>query len=200
MTTSTMTSVQRTELAPPRRVATADHPGRWVGGAIGALMSLVAAVVAVRLEGAQDGFFLDWSQTGLLGIPIGFVLGRQLMPLARSEGWRRAVGVGMLFGWAAPPLGAIEILAGSRLLDSNLSSTIAGPVALVLLPVAIPLSFLAIFMTIPVGLAWGLVLRLVPSAALEGLRVPAPLERFGARHAISAATIALLAVELAART
>src|SRR5215208_5059226 len=151
--------------APASSVAAepVDHPGRWVGGAFGALLSLAAAAVASVVVPGRTGdgvIGLDWSAIGLLGIPIGFVLGRELLPMARSAGWGRAIGTGMLLGWAAPPLGAVEILAGSRLLDlGNLSTSMAGPVTLVLLPVAVPISFVAVFMTIPVGIAWGVVVR-----------------------------------------
>jgi hypothetical protein len=204
MTASVISSpgTSTTEATPTSTAAETDHPGRWVGGAIGALVSLAAAGVAGAID--ARGAIFDWSSWAmipLLGIPIGFVLGRHLLPSARSDGWPRAVWVGMLFGWAAPPLGAIEILAGSRLLElGNLSSSMGGPVALVLFPIAIPISFLAIFITIPVGLAWGVVVRLVPDKLFEALRVPDPLDRLGVRHALALVSVALLALELAIRS
>ena len=180
----------------------ADHPGRWLGGAIGAAVSLAAAIVAANVDArSSDGSILiDWVQIGLLGMPIGFILGRELLPMARGAGWNRAIGTGLLLGWAAPPLGAIEILGGSRLLElGNLSTSIGGPIALVLLPVALPISFLAIVMTIPVGLAWAVLVRLVPDGSLAALRVPAPLARIGVRHVLAIVVVALVALEIAVR-
>jgi hypothetical protein len=175
--------------------APADHPGRWVGGAIGAVVSLAAALVASRIapgDGSTGALSLDWTAVGLLGAPIGFALGRQLFPMARSEGWRRALSVGLLLGWVAPPLGAIEILATAGLFDSSVSPpTFQGPLALVLLPIAIPISFIAIFMTLPVGLIWSVLARLAPGEALLQLRAPGWLAWLGIRHAL-----VLLAVEL----
>lgn len=180
----------------------ADHPGRWVGGLIGALSSLAAALVVNVVVDAPAILEWDsWSAIGLLGIPIGFILGRELLPMARGAGWGRALATGMLLGWVAPPLGAVEILGGSRLLElGNLSNSIGGPVALVLLPIAIPVSFIAIFITIPVGIAWAILLRLVPDDTLVALRVARPLERFGVRHALVVITGALLLLELAVRS
>jgi hypothetical protein len=182
--------------APPaddRAGQSTDHPGRWLGGAIGALVSLAAAVVAGWIEGRP--MLLDresWSVVGLLGIPIGFALGRQFFPLARSEGWRRAIAVGLLLGWLAPPLGAVEILGASDLLITGPGSSLfGGPVALLLLPIAIPISFIAVVITLPVGLAWGVLARLVPDEVLPRLRVPGWLAWLGIRHAL-----VLIAVEV----
>ena len=191
--------------APARSAATAssvspgDQPGRWVGGFIGALTSMFAAVISSQVTTNGPLFGADsWPIIGLLGMPVGFALGRALLPVARAEGWRRAVSTGMLLGWIAPPLGAIEILGGFRLLDlADSDSTLNGPVALVLLPLAIPISFVAIFMTIPVGIAWGVLVRLVPDDILVALRVPPPLDRFGVRHAVLVTAAGLLLLELA---
>ncbi len=184
---------------PSTLVVSTGHPGRWLGGAIGGLVSLAAALVATRIETGPSIFgWADWSMIGLLGVPIAFALGRALLPMARSEGWGRAISVGMLFGWIAPPLGAIEILGGSRLLGLANNSG-GGPLALVLLPLAIPISFVAIFMTIPVGVAWGTLVRLIPDASLAALRVPPLLERVRVRHALVLIAAALILLELAVR-
>lgn len=180
----------------------ADRPGRWVGGLIGVVTFLAAALIGGLA--AESPGILSWyscSAIGLLGMPIGFILGRELLPMARGAGWGRALNTGMLLGWIAPPLGAIEILGGSRLLDlANLNNSMAGPITLVLLPVAIPLSFMAIVMTIPLGLAWGVLVRLVPDDVLTALRVPRPLERVGIRHALVLIAAALILLELAVRS
>ncbi|MEA2518952.1 MAG: hypothetical protein QOF49_1032 [Chloroflexota bacterium] len=179
-----------------------EYPGRWVGGLIGALASLAAAPVASALSAAPTIFDWDsWSPIALLGMPVAFALGRALLPVGRSGGWSRALSTGMLVGLIAPPLGAVEVLAGSRLLDvGNLNTSIGGPVALVLLPVAIPISFIAIFMTLPVGIVWGILVRLVPDRAFAAVRVPRPLERLGVRHAVVAVGAALILLEIGVRS
>jgi hypothetical protein len=169
--------------------APTDVPGRWVGGAMGALASLVAAGVAAQLDIASSGRAgLDsWTRIGLLGIPIGFALGRYFLPYARSAGWRRALSAGLLLGSIAPPLGAIEILGGATLVP-GVASGIGSVAPLVLLPIALPVSYFAIVMTLPAGIGWGLAVRLVPDQWFVRLRVPAPIERLGIRH------VALLAI------
>jgi hypothetical protein len=177
-----------------------DHPGRWVGGAIGAASSLLAALVASRVAPDTDGigiFSLDWTQVGLLGIPIGFVLGRQLLPTARSGGWTQAVLVGLLLGGIAPPLGAIEILTTSGWLVPDASgSAFAGVGALIFLPFALPLSYMAAVMTVPVGLAWGVAVRLIPASAMARMRAPGWLARLGVRHAFVGVVVMVVVLEL----
>jgi hypothetical protein len=181
-------------------VRAADHPGRWLGGVIGAVLSLAAALVASRVAPEASDFSylgLEWTQIGLLGIPIGFALGRQMLPMARSGGWGGAVAAGLALGLAAPPLGAIEILATPGLFGaSGGSSSLGSLAALLLLPIAVPFSFVAVVMTVPVGVAWGLMTRLVPVAWLHALRAPEWLAAFGIRHAliVIAVWVASLAV------
>jgi hypothetical protein len=52
------------------------------------------------------------AMVGLLGVPIGFVLGQAAFPWARDGGWRHAAVIGLALGWVAPPLGAFEIVLG----------------------------------------------------------------------------------------
>lgn len=117
MTTSTLT----VESSIRDDVATSDWPGRWLGGLIGAVASLAAAIALYLLERPTDDF--PGSIVGgptypiaLLGIPIAFVLGRAAFPSIRRGGWGWALIAGSLIGLAAPPLGAIEILFGPTLL------------------------------------------------------------------------------------
>jgi hypothetical protein len=178
-----------------------DHPGRWVGGLIGAIASIVVAVVA-----SAAGWTLDWFDEGfvfvigLLGMPVGFILGRAAFPSARADGWRDAVGMGVLIGFAAPPLGAVVLVLGSGALDgvSGFGSCLP-PVLLasLLLMYAIPFSFIAVVVTIPAGLLWGVAARAVPDRWLRAARMPAPIARLGVRHAALVATAVLVAVAIA---
>ena len=163
-----------------------DYPGRWLGGAVGALTSFAAAIVLHLVDARVSGTLsMDLTGIALLGIPIGFVLGRQFFPSVRSEPWRVVLTFGLLLGWMAPPLGAIEVLAGPALLPGA-----AGEPAplqyLWLLPIAIPFSFVAVFVTMPVGVAWAVTLRLVPERLVRRSRMPGPIERLGVRHALVA--------------
>jgi hypothetical protein len=179
-----------------------EHPGRWLGGAIGAAASLLAALVAALVSSGEAGDGLtsltnDWLAIGLLGIPIGFALGRQLLPTARSGGWGTALMTGVGLGLAAPPLGAIEILLGWGLVPPNGVGSPAGLGTLVLLPFAIPISFVAVVMTVPVGIAWAIAARLVGQEWLERVAAPAWLAAFGIRHAVLLVVVLVIAGPLA---
>jgi hypothetical protein len=192
MTTSTFLPAETPATSNDRRARTGaalvpeDRPGRWVGGALGAIVSLSGAGLAHILETGSSSQLRPITTICLLGVPIAFVLGRQLLPSARRDGWRHAVVIGLLFGWAAPPLGAAEITLGP-LVAPWLADTVGiTPVeALALFAIAIPFSFLAVFVTLPVGVAWGVLARLLPDGMIEGLRAPAWLERVGLRHSIA---------------
>ena len=170
-----------------------DHPGRWLGGAIGALASLVAALVAslLRTDGSRS-LTTDWVTIGLLGIPIGFALGRQLLPIARSGGWGTALMTGVGLGLAAPPLGAIEILLGWGFAATNGIGSMQGLGTLILLPFAIPISYAAVVMTVPVGIAWAITVRLVSPGLLMRVAAPGWLARLGIRHALLAILIVII--------
>jgi hypothetical protein len=192
MMTSTLVRAQTTATSNDRSarpwavVAVEDHPGRWAGGALGALVSLAGAGLAHILETGSSSQLCPITTICLLGVPIAFVLGRQLLPSARRHGWRHALAIGLLFGWAAPPLGAAEITLGP-LVAPWLADTvgITWVEALALFAIAIPFSFLAVVVTLPVGVAWGVLARLLPDGMIEGLRAPAWLERVGLRHSIA---------------
>lgn len=182
----------------PRAIVQPGRSGRWIGGALGASASLIAAMVAGAAAGLEPPVLtIDWVEIGLLGIPIGFVLGRQLMPTARSGGWGTALRIGLALGLAAPPLGALEILIGWALVPSGHGVTAPGLGVVVLLPIAVPLSYLAVVMTVPVGLAWAVAVRLVPARLLERAAAPRWLGGVGFWRAIIGITAVLVGVGLA---
>jgi hypothetical protein len=174
-----------------------DHPGRWVGGVIGALASLLVGGVAT-LIGGSGGWAGDQTLLliGLLGMPVGFVLGRAAMPSARGEGWWAAIGIGLLIAFAAPPLGAIELVLGGGVLGdvSGFGGCDVPPVlaASFLLMYAVPFSFIALVLTIPAGILWGLTVRLVPETWLRRARMPRPIAAFGVRHLVALVAIAVV--------
>ena len=193
-------SVDDLRAARPQPEETQDHPGRWLGGAIGALSSLGAALVGMVIlaEKQRGGGTYDPVGIALLGIPIGWILGRQLFPMARS-GWRSALGAALLVAVAAPPLGAIEILSGA-VFQSNasigLGSSTPGLAALLLLPIALPFSFVALVVTAPIGLVWALLVGLIPATVPARLRIPHPLDRLGTRHLLALAGTAVLVAQV----
>src|SRR5215468_8953614 len=71
----------------------ADAPGRWIGGLIGALFSLVAAGLGPVMNQGQfsqpAGTTAIWGAAATiaaLGIPIAWILGRHLLPTLRTGG------------------------------------------------------------------------------------------------------------------
>lgn len=175
----------------------ADHPGRWLGGAVGLLLSL--ALLPISLFAEPDGFrrgLTALGTLGLLGAPIGFVLGRQFFPQARRGGWPDALLVGIGLGWLAPPLGAVEIVAG-QMASAAASGSRVDASWLAILVIAIPVSFIAVLVTMPIGIAWGLIVRAIPGGLVTRMRVPRPLERFGVRHALLFSAAAATAVQAA---
>lgn len=184
---------------PVAATPSADWPGRWLGGLIGVLSCLVAAVVLFLLAGPGDErspAFVDLSglTIPLLGIPIAFALGRVAYPSIRSGGWRWALVAGVLIGLAAPPLGAIEILFGPFLLP--LASGSSDQILMIaLLPIALVFSYVAVVVTVPVGLVTALVIRALPASLPERVRMPSPLSRLGIVHAVGALVLWGIAVQ-----
>ena len=180
---------------PPRTVTTSpatpavDRPGRWVGGLIGALVSLAFAIAVVIVGRVAAVDVESLTILGLLGVPVAFVLGRAALPWVRDGGWRHAAVVGMALGWAAPPLGALEIVLGMGMLEGlvgqsaviscDVPGLVAAPIFLVY---AVPFSFIAIVVTIPLGIAWGLATHAVPDRWLARARMPRPIAALGVRH------------------
>ena len=165
-------------VAPP-----ADHPGRWVWGLVGVAVSLLVSGIGLAI-GDVDGSNSLTSLSGLVplglaGAPIAFLLGRAFLPSVRSSGWAGAVGVGVGIGLVAPPLGAVEILLLSGV-RAALEGTGGGePITtlltpLVLLPIAIAYSFIAVVATVPAGIVWALLVRALPDGLLRRARMPRP--------------------------
>lgn len=171
-----------------------DHPGRWIGGVVGVASCLLAIAAGMLIDGRVDLYRAadGGSNVGqvvafvaLLGVPIAFALGRQLLPNARSRGWRRAALTGLQFGVIAPVLGAFEIVAWPLIAPWD-RSTGLGADGFVFLPFAIPLSFVALPITLPVGLCWAIALRAIPDLWLLRRRAPEALARLGVRHVLIA--------------
>ena len=186
----------------PTHPATAavDHPGRWIGGLLGSIASIAVAGVGLMAAVVWPTFDPELLVTvGLLGAPVGFVLGRAALPLAREAGWAQAAVAGFGLGWLAPPLGAAEILLGWGVLEglgpvgvAQSCSTPAVVSGLALLVVAIPMSFIAIVVTIPAGIAWGLATRAVSDRLLESARMPRPVASLGVRHGVLVLTVVVV--------
>jgi len=182
---------------PGTTTESVDQPGRWLGGAAGALASLMAAGVSHAIDPDPSGTtFLDFTGVALLGIPIGFALGRAFWPYARSGGWRHALAIGIALAFAAPPLGAVEILGIPAVAPWADGST-SGLALLIALPIAVPISYLAVVVTLPVGLLWAVLVKLIPDGAAARLRVPRAFARLGVRHALIALVTWAVVVQLA---
>lgn len=178
-----------------------SHPGRWVGGAVGALASLGVVLVGLLLGGAGDEgrpfpVVGSLAALGLAGIPIATLVGRALTPAARSGRFRQALLAGVGFGLVAPPLGAVGVLAAA-MSQATMSGIPQAAGALVMfLPFALVYSYAAVIATIPAGLAWAIVVYAIPERALRAVAMPGPVSRLGARHALVLAAFAWLLVSL----
>jgi hypothetical protein len=177
-----------------------DHPGRWLGGLCGAIASILIGVAAQAFVGIDPGdSSLDVLVVGLLGAPIGFALGRAMFPQARGARWSRALLVGAGIGLLAPPLGAIEIVLGPLLLPANPDRAIVTASAVLFLAIAIPVSYIAVIVTLPAGLLWAMLVKLIPSELPARLRAPAVIEPLGIRHALLGLAIWAIVVQLVTR-
>jgi hypothetical protein len=193
-TASTTTTPARSTVA----IAPADHPGRWIGGVLGALVSLALVPLELIMEWPRWAGPDALATLGLLGAPVGFALGRQAFPEARSGGWGHALGIGALVGVAAPPLGLMMIaLVGIFLPESGTAPHPLSSSGLLILMLGIPACFVALPVTLPVGLLWGVLVRLVPREMPARLRVPPPFDRLGIRHAAIVVAIAAVIATLA---
>lgn len=164
-------------------------PGRWVGGAIGALATvLVGAGLFLFSRLAGDLDLGMWIAICALGIPIAFVLGRLLGPTARDGGWGSAFIAAISFGFLAPILGDIEIVGGNLLVPSITNQGGADAVAGALFVglVGLVFCFVAAPVTLAVGMVWVILMRTLPVGDTTALRVPRWLERLGVRHAVIA--------------
>ena len=183
----------------PAEATDGDWPGRWLGGAVGVVASLGAAILLLLVE-PGDGHRPTWivgssAWVALLGIPIAFALGRAAFPSIRRGGWGWAVGAGVLIGLAAPPLGAFEILFGPFLVPLDPTNTEQlGLIAI--LPIAVVFAYVVIWITIPVGVVTAVAIRAVPRDLPARLRAPEPLARLGVAHAIGVLTVLAIAVQV----
>lgn len=175
---------ERLENQRQAHVERSDHPGRWLGGVIGAMVSAVAAGVLYKISGETDPTKDAATVVALLGIPIAFALGRALLPEVRSGGWGWALWIGIAVGLIAPPIGAVVILLGPALLPAGVVSPGFNAFNLAILPIALPFSYIAVPITIPVGVIWAVVARRLPEGDLTAQRAPRWLERLGVRHAL----------------
>lgn len=159
-------------------------PGRWVGGLVGVLASLAVVGAGLTFERLAVTFVSPevLVGVGLLGIPVGWIVGRAFLPVARTEGWSTAVAGGLAAGWAAPPLGAGIVLLWAAVENGVTPEDLVSGVALLLL--AVPFSFVAVFATMPAGLLWAIVVRLLPDHLFASLEIRGPLARFGSRHLV----------------
>jgi hypothetical protein len=148
---------------------------------LGALVSLALVALELIIEWPRWDGPETLATLGLLGAPVGFVLGRQAFPEARSGGWGHGFGIGVLIGSVAPPLGLIVIALVALILPGTETTDPLSGLALLVL--AIPFSFIALVVTLPVGFVWSLLVGLVPPDLPARLRVPSPFDRVGVRHA-----------------
>jgi hypothetical protein len=191
---------ERLEVERRVRQERSDHPGRWLGGVVGALTSAAAAGVLYRISGETDPTKDAATVIALLGIPIAFALGRALLPEVRSGGWGWGLWIGIAVGLIAPPIGAVVILVGPALGPAGVMSTDFNAFNLAILPIALPFSYVAVPITIPVGLVWALVARWLPEDDLSSLRAPRGLERLGVRHALLVLVVWAVIVQLVSAT
>jgi hypothetical protein len=181
--------VERLEHQRRVHLGRSDHPGRWLGGVVGALTSAAAAGVLYRFSGETDPTKDAGTVVALLGIPIAFALGRALLPEVRSGGWGWALWIGIAVGLLAPPIGAMVILLGPALFPAGVVSPGFNVFNLALLPIALPFSYIAVPITVPVGLVWAAIARWLPEDDLSSQRAPRWLERLGVRHVIVALAV-----------
>ena len=156
-------------------------PGRWVGGLVGVAACVVTIWVAGAIVALSDP--MGWAtRNGLVtpenlrgialgGLPIAFLVGRALLPAARSGGWLTALGIGLVFGLIAPPLGAIEVVLLAMLPFSGSTSGFGDNVTgvLFILPIALVYSYIVVVVTVPAGLLWGVLVRAVPERVLRSV-------------------------------
>jgi hypothetical protein len=182
------------EARPVRPVA---FPGRWIGGAVGAVASLiVGGVLWVFAEFAdlQSSASRDvvgaGAVVGFLGIPIAFALGRHFAPIANDGGWRSGLSVAVAFALLAPPLGDLEIVLGSGLAPWAVGDSVSIGTALygglLIGIVGLVVSYVALPVTGAVALLWIVLMRTLIGELPARLEMPWPISRLGVRHAVIA--------------
>src|SRR5262249_45484533 len=119
-----------------------------------------------------------------LGIPVAFVAGRHLAPIAREAGSSGALLAAGTFAVLAPPLGDAEIVLGPLLAPWIWEQPAWGsvPISLLAFTFGLGVSYIVLPITVAVGVVWLSLMRLVPPAVFVRLTVPAPFDRLGVRH------------------
>ncbi len=147
--------------------------GAWVGGTI-------AAGIAILGMTLPEGSFAIWGRVSvnraaivgmaLFGIPVAIFLGGRLARGLVGANLRRVMERGLMMAILAVVLGAIEVVAVWLALEIPKST--AGPAVLLILPyfIAAPIVGMVVFgpavlvVTIPAGLAWAAIVRLLLGA------------------------------------
>jgi hypothetical protein len=172
-------------------------PGRWVGGAVGAVASagVGIALLAVTVA-ADDQGLLPAAAVAFLGIPVAFVLGRHLAPVAHDGGSGGALAAALTFALLAPPLGDLEIIGGLSLSPwasggtVDVGSAVFG--AFFVGGIGLVVSYVALPVTAAVALVWIVLMRSIPVSRFARFEAPPWLARFGVRHVALAAAVALI--------
>jgi len=174
-----MTATQAPPTVPNQWVTPAAEPsppvpGRWIGGLVGAGLSLlVAAIGALGLRGTDFGFAIQsTTQLGAFGIPVGAVLGMLFWPIGRRARGLGVLGVGLAIGVLALPLGDVIIvttLAASAVSERTVDLAGALVSALSMSIIGLVFSVVAAPITIPVGIAWAVIVRLLPERLVSFL-------------------------------
>ncbi len=176
-------------VAAARRV---EFPGRWLGGAVGVVATLLVAGLLVMMHvvvddprGAVSSNLLNAAGVAVLGVPVAFVLGRHYSPVARDGGWGSAAMTALSFALLAPPLGDLEIIVGASLAPwtfggADIGSMLAG--GLLIGGIGLVVSFVALPVTAAVSLVWIVLIRLLPRDWPARVAMPRSVARFGVRQ------------------
>jgi hypothetical protein len=148
-----------------------------IGAVVGGTIAFGIAVLGLMLP---DGSFDIWGSVrvdraaivgmALFGIPVAIFLGGRLALGLVGANLRRVAERGLTIAVLAVALGAIEVVAVGLALEVPRST--AGPAVLLLLPylIAAPIVGMVVFgpavlvVTIPAGLAWAAIVRLLVGA------------------------------------
>ena len=159
-----MTSLQYADDAPARMDragALHDIPLRLLGTTVAAAIALGIAAL-----GADSNAILGRSSPplGILGLPGVALLGWFIGPSVARAGVGRTLGLGLVMGLAAEPLGVITVVA--TLAVDSLRTAGADPASLI---VGIPMltvlgviyGVVALVVTLPAGVAWAVATRVL---------------------------------------